>query len=190
MLYRKVLTASAARPNARWTERETVEVVGPVLLACDSLALVSATGAGGRWKGKRGYKQREYKTEWLWGGRWARLYAALWQQKPWWRAGPHWEVGVPWRNLVRGPGLLKACCCVLMGEAIRILCGKTTVVTGQAIFGPCGLCSAWVVCCKTVNGMRWDCWVYIYLLPLIAECSPLVLIIWTCSSRTLLIKHH
>ncbi len=29
----KVLTASAARPNARWTERETVEVVGPVLLA-------------------------------------------------------------------------------------------------------------------------------------------------------------
>ncbi len=32
--------------------------------------------------------------------------------------------------------------------------------------------------------------VYIHLLPLIAECSPLVLIIWTCSSRTLLIKHH
>ncbi len=40
----KLLTASAARPNARWTERgesgrgcnllgETVEVVGPVLLA-------------------------------------------------------------------------------------------------------------------------------------------------------------
>ncbi len=26
-------TASAVRPNARWTERETVEVVGPVLLA-------------------------------------------------------------------------------------------------------------------------------------------------------------
>jgi len=36
--------------------------------------------------------------------------------------------------------------------------------------------------------MDWNCWVFIHLLSLIVECTPLVLIIWTCFAWILLIK--